>query len=97
MTTYLARVELRGNPSGETYQHLHKAMESVLYYRSFFWNGRQFFLPHATYVCTEASSGLVLGQREIIVSVASSIDPDPPPQVFVVEFEDAAWQLQFRD
>lgn len=53
MPYYLARVELRGTPSGIDYDNLHNAMQQVGFLRIITISGKDWHLPAAEYACSD--------------------------------------------
>lgn len=73
MPYYIARVELRGTPSGTDYANLHDAMAKQNFMRTIVIGGQKWELPHAEYVWHTGTQKTANELRDELMSIITSV------------------------
>jgi hypothetical protein len=76
MPIYIARIELRGNPTRQDYDNLHAAMQKYGFLQTIVIQGQTWELPHAEYACTDPRIFTAEYLREDIKRIVTPIYRD---------------------
>jgi hypothetical protein len=95
MPSYIARVELRGNPSSKDYKRLHKAMKQLGFLQTIIGSNK-YNLPHGEYINQNGAKEPLPSKpiKEVREEIELAIEPISKHfQLIVAEIEGIAWRL----